>query len=110
MDSEESGKYEEYRTGKLSPKDYVAYKMQKESKRQELDKQEQEFLQREKNLAQDGETYLKAIRALNKLKNGTVLTKELVETLIEKIYIYPAKRVEVVFTYADIQMEGMGEE
>lgn len=110
LDSEESGKYEEYRTGKLSQKDYVAYKMQKESKRQELDKQEQEFLQREKNLAQDGETYLKAIRALNKLKNGTVLTKELVETLIEKIYIYPAKRVEVVFTYADIQMEGMGEE
>lgn len=110
LDSEESGKYEEYRMGKLSQKDYVAYKMQKESKRQELDKQEQEFLQRKKDLVQEVETYLKAIRALNKLKNGTVLTKELVETLIEKIYIYPAKRVEVLFTYADIPMEGMGEE
>lgn len=110
LDSEESSKYEEYRIGKLSQKDYVAYKMQKESKRQELDKQEQEFLQRKKDLVQEGETYLKAIRALNKLKNGTVLTKELVETLIEKIYIYPAKRVEVLFTYADIQMEGMVEE
>lgn len=110
LDSEESRKYEEYRIGKLSQKDYVAYKMQKESKKQELDQQEQEFLQREKDLVQDGETYLKAIRALNKLKNGTALTKELVETLIEKIYIYPAKRVEVLFTYADIQMEGMVEE
>lgn len=110
LESGESRKYEEYRMGKLSQKDYVAYKMQNESKKQELDKQEQQFLQMEKDMVRDGETYLKAIRALNRLKKGTALTKELVETLIEKIYVYPAKRVEVLFTYADVWMEGMVEE
>ena len=110
LDSEESSKYEEYRMGNLSQKDYVAYKMQKEGKKQELDKQEQQLLQREKDIVRNGEVYLRAIRALNKLKKGTVLTKELIETLIEKIYVYPAKRVEVLFTYADIRMEKMVEE
>ena len=54
----------------------------------------------------DGETYLKAVRALMKLKNEQVLTKELIETLIDKIYVYPGKRVEVLFTYSDALMEG----
>jgi len=38
------------------------------------------------------------------LKNEQVLTKELIETLIEKIHVYPGKRVEVLFTYSDALM------
>ena len=48
---------------------------------------------------------MKAVRALIKLKNEQVLTKELIETLIDKIYVYPWKRVEVLFTYSDALVE-----
>ena len=57
---------------------------------------------------EDTETYLKAVRALIKLKNEQVLTKELIETLIDKIYVYPWKRVEVLFTYSDALVERQG--
>lgn len=54
-----------------------------------------------------GATYLKAVRSLVKLRNQKELTKDLAEALIEKIYVYPGKRVEVVFTYSDVLMKGV---
>lgn len=98
---EESEKYVAYRTGTLSQKDYVAYKMYKENRLRDLEKQESSFREQEVSLERDGETYLKAVRALIKLKNEQVLTRELIETLIDKIYVYPGKRMEVLFTYSD---------
>lgn len=102
---EESGKYMAYRMGNLSQKDYVEYKMCKENRLRDLEKQESSFKEQEVSLERDGETYLKAVRALIKLKNEQVLTKELIETLIDKIYVYPGKRVEVLFTYSDALVE-----
>ena len=102
---EESGKYMAYRMGNLSQKDYVEYKMCKENRLQDLEKQEKNFREQEVSLERDGETYLKAVRALIKLKNEQVLTRELIESLIDKIYVYPGKRVEVLFTYSDALME-----
>lgn len=98
---EESEKYMAYRTGTLSQKDYVAYKMYKENRLRDFEKQESSFREQEVSLERDGETYLKAVRALIKLKNEQVLTRELIETLIDKIYVYPGKRMEVLFTYSD---------
>ena len=102
---EESGKYMAYRMGNLSQKDYVEYKMCKENRLRDLEKQESSFKEQEVSLERDGETYLKAVRALIKLKNEQVLTRELIETLIDKIYVYPGKRVEVLFTYSDALVE-----
>lgn len=102
---EESGKYMAYRMGNLSQKDYVEYKMCKENRLRDLEKQEKNFREQEVSLERDGETYLKAVRALIKLKNEQVLTRELIESLIDKIYVYPGKRVEVLFTYSDALME-----
>lgn len=102
---EESGKYMAYRMGNLSQKDYVEYKMCKENRLQDLEKQEKNFREQEVSLERDGETYLKAVRALIKLKNEQVLTRELIESLIDKIYVYPGKRVEVLFTYSDALVE-----
>lgn len=104
---EESEKYMAYRTGKLSQKDYVEYKICKENRLRDLEKQENSFREQEVSLERNGETYLKAVRALIKLKKKQVLTKELIETLIDKIYVYPEKRVEVVFTYGDALMESV---
>lgn len=103
---EDSRKYMAYRMGNLSQKDYVEYKMCKENRLRDLEKQESSLKEQEVNLERDGETYLKAVRALIKRKNEQVLTKELIETLIDKIYVYPGKRVEVLFTYRDALMEG----
>jgi len=103
---EESGKYMAYRMGNLSQKDYVEYKMCKENRLRDLEKQESSLREQEVSLERDGETYLKAVRALIKLKNEQVLTKELIETLIDKIYVYPGKRVEVLFIYSDALVEG----
>ena len=50
---------------------------------------------------------MRAVRSLIRLKSGDALTRELVEALIEKIYVYPGKRVEIVFTYGDIHREGV---
>ena len=102
---EESGKYMAYRMGNLSQKDYVEYKMCKENRLRDLEKQEKNFREQEVSLERDGETYLKAVRALMKLKNEQVLTRELIESLIDKIYVYPGKRVEVLFTYSDALVE-----
>lgn len=107
LDGEESGKYMAYRNGELSQKEYVAYKMQKEDRVRELEKQEELFRKQASDLERDGETYLRAVRALVKWKAEQVLTKELIETLIEKIYVYPGKRVEVLFTYSDALMENV---
>ena len=102
---EESGKYMAYRMGNLSQKDYVEYKMCKENRLRDLEKQEKNFREQEVSLERDGEPYLKAVRALMKLKNEQVLTRELIESLIDKIYVYPGKRVEVLFTYSDALVE-----
>ena len=91
--------------GNLSQKDYVEYKMCKENRLRDLEKQEKNFREQEVSLERDGETYLKAVRALIKLKHEQVLTRELIESLIDKIYVYPGKRVEVLFTYSDALVE-----
>ena len=77
---EESDKYMAYRMGNLSQKDYVEYKMCKENRLRDLEKQEKNFREQEVSLERDGETYLKAVRALIKLKNEQVLTRELIES------------------------------
>ena len=104
---EESEKYIAYRAGNLPQEEYVRYRLWKDERLLELEKQKKQYNVEVKNLERKGETYLKAVRALISLKNQKEFTRELVEALIEKIYIYPGKRVEVVFTYDDIRMEGV---
>lgn len=106
LNGEESEKYVAYRMGKISQKEYAACKMQKEEKKRELEQQERQLKEQAKRLKRDGNAYLKAVRALIKLKDSQVLTRELVEALIEKIYVYPGKRIEVVFTYDDVFVQG----
>lgn len=108
LDREESSIYIAYRSGSLTQKEYASYKMQKEDRIREIEKQERQYREQADSLERDGEAYLKAVRALVKLKAEQILTKEIVETLIGKIYVYPGKRVEVLFTYSDALMESAG--
>ncbi|MDE6604185.1 MAG: recombinase family protein, partial [Lachnospiraceae bacterium] len=49
LDGEESDKYMAYRSGRLSQKEYVAYKMQKEDRVRELEKKETQFREQSYN-------------------------------------------------------------
>ncbi len=104
---EESSVYMDYRAGKILQKDYVAYKMQQEDKLIELRKVEEGQKKDIKALEKLSGRYLSAIRALLKLKSGKELTKDMVEAFISKIYVYPGKRIEVLFTFTTDCMEGV---
>lgn len=105
---EEGSIYMEYRAGKMLQKDYVSYKMQQEDRLKELEKQRQECEKEKKALEKLESKYLAAIKALLKLKSGKDLTKDVVEAFISKIYVYPGKRIEAIFTVTADGMEGVG--
>lgn len=104
---EEGNVYVDYRTGNISQKDYVAYKMKQEDKMIDLGRIEETQKKEVKALEKMSGRYLSAIRALLKLKSGKELTKEMVEAFISKIYVYPGKRIEVLFTFTADCMEGV---
>ncbi len=104
---EEGNMYMDYRTGNISQKDYVAYKMKQEDKLIDLGKIEETQKKEVKALEKLSGRYLSAIRALLTLKSGKELTKEMVEAFISKIYIYPGKRIEVLFSFTADCMEGV---
>ncbi len=104
---EEGSVYMDYRAGKMLQKDYVSYKMKQEDRLEELRKQQQECEKEKKALEKLEAKYLAAIKALLKLKSGKDLTKDVVEAFISKIYVYPGKRIEVLFAVTADSMEGV---
>ncbi len=104
---EESCVYMDYRSGNIPQKDYVAYKMKQEDKLIDLRKIEEGQKKEIKALEKMSGRYLAAIKALLKLKSGKALTKDMVEAFISKIYVYPGKRIEVLFTFTADCMEGV---
>ena len=105
---EESSAYMEYRSGKILQKDYVSFKMKQAAGMEELEKQKAAVEKEKKALDKQAAGYLAAIKALLKLKDGKEFTKDMVEAFIEKIYIYPGKRIEVLFTVTADCLEGVG--
>lgn len=104
---EERTKYVEYREGIIPQSEYVAYKMRQEGRLKDLSRQREELEADRKNLNTVSGKYLAAARALLRLKSGRELTREMVESLIRKIYVYPGKRIEVEFAYTNELLEGV---
>lgn len=96
---EESSIYIEYHSGKISQKEYVAFKMKQEDRQADLRKQQEAQQQEIKTLEKLLGKYLASIKALLKLKSGKELTKDMIEAFIREIYVYPGKRIEVIFTF-----------
>lgn len=103
----ERTKYVEYREGIIPQSEYVAYKMQQEGRLNDLNRQKEELEADRKNLDAVSGKYLATARALLRLKSGRELTREVVESLIRKIYVYPGKRIEVEFAYTNELLEGV---
>lgn len=107
LKDEETGIYVDYREGRLPQKEYVDFKMKQAECLHELEKRAGELDKKQKEIEKVQEKYLKAIRSLLKMKNRESLTMELVDALVEKIYVYPGKRVEVQFRYVNEMLEGV---
>ena len=104
---DERTKYVEYREGIIPQSEYAAYKMRQEGRLNNLSRQKEELEVGRKNLDTVSGKYLAAARALLRLKNGRELTKEMVESLTRRIYVYPGKRIEVEFAYTNELLEGV---
>lgn len=102
---EESSTYLDYRLGKIRQKEYVAFKMKQENRQTDLRKRQETQQKEIKALEKLSGKYLAAIKALLKLKNGKELTKDMIEAFIREIYVYPGKRIEVIFTFTTDCME-----
>ena len=103
---EESSVYMDYRAGKIPQKEYVAFKMRQADILEDLRKQQESQQQEIRALDKLSGKYMAAIQALLKLKSGKELTKDMIEAFISKIYVYPGKRIEVIFTFTADCMEG----
>ena len=104
---EESCVYIDYRAGKVPQKEYVAFKMRQADILEDLRKQQESQQQEIRALDKLSGKYMAAIKALLKLKSGKELTKDMIEAFISKIYVYPGKRIEVIFTFTADCMEGV---
>ena len=99
--------YMDYRSGKIPQKEYVAFKMRQADILEDLRKQQESQQQEIRALDKLSGKYMAAIKALLKLKSGKELTKDMIEAFISKIYVYPGKRIEVIFTFTADCMEGV---
>lgn len=95
-----------YREGKMPQKEYVGFKMEQEVRLRELERREKALEEKQKGMEKVRERYLKAIRSMLKLKDTGELSMEMVDSLIEKIYVYPGKRIEAELRYTNEMLEG----
>ena len=103
----ESNAYMNYRTGSLKQSAYVEMKMKNVDRKASIEKQIEEVTACKGNLSKVSEKFAKAIRALLKMKSGNELSKDLIEALIERINLYPGKRIEIVYRYSDELLKGV---
>ena len=101
--------YVDYREGKMPQKEYVSFKLEQDVRLQELERQEKELEEKQKGMEKVRERYLKAVRSMLKLKDAGELTMEMVDSLIEKIYVYLGKRIEAELRYTNEMLEGWSE-
>lgn len=106
LDRESGESYMRYRMGDMSREEFGAGRQVEKERREGLKAEEERLKGEILRIERDGEKYLKAVRSLVKLKGNGIFTKDLVEALVEKIYLYPGKRVEVLFAYEDILRKG----
>ena len=98
--------YVAYREGKMPQKEYVSFKLEQGVRLRELERQEKMLEEKRKGMEKVRERYLKAVRSMRKLKDTGELTMEMVDSLIEKIHVYPGKRIEAELRYTNEMLEG----
>ncbi len=102
IDRQGSDAYMAYRMGNLTEEALVCERASREQALSELLEREREIQGKILQLGRKEKTFLDAVHALLKLRDKRIFTKELVTALVERISIYPGKRIEVVFAFEDV--------
>jgi len=106
LEAEESALYIKYREKEINIKEYTELKKQCKSDIEALNNEIDDMKQYFSSLDNLVSRRNKAIMNLMKLKNSSVLDKELIDLLVDKIYLYPGKRIEIVYSFG-LEMEGV---
>ena len=101
FEGQDSLAYMAYLRGEMTSEELAARRLQRKTRLQELSDKEAEIQRTIQEWEKKEKVFLSAVRALVRLKGEKVFTKELVAALIERICIFPGKRMEVVFTFED---------
>lgn len=94
--------YEDYKSGLLTRNEYIQAKERYLNKIEKLEEQIKESENRKKlfeNILFKKNHWVKAVKEFQNVK---MVTREMVETLIEKIELFPEQRLQITFRYADI--------
>lgn len=106
LGEKEGQMYSDYHSGKISQKEYSDCKSEQENRLEDLEKQKTGLEKERKDLEKFETKYIAVIKALVRFKSGKEMTREMVEAFISKIYIYPGKRIEVIFAFSADWMKG----
>ena len=97
--------YLEYRSGSTSQTQFLEIKKKLEEKKEQNQRLLRELSLKYTSVDRLVDKQNQAFCAVLKCQGGAGLNAELVENLIEKIYVYPGKRIEVLWKWKDIWTE-----
>lgn len=94
--------YEDYVDGILNEEEYIFAKKNYESEYDSLNKQHEILAVRYQKYCEAISSDNKWISMMKSVRSAKVLTKELADTVIDKVFIYDDKSIEIVMNYQDI--------
>ena len=97
--------YLEYRSGSTSQTQFLEIKKKLEEKKEQNQRLLRELSLKYTSVDRLVDKQNQALCAVLKCQGGAGLNADLVQNLIEKIYVYPGKRIEVLWKWKDIWME-----
>lgn len=96
---EGSAQYLQYRMGRINRETFLEEKKKMDEQQAVLTRLEEELEQKERGIDQEIEKMNRFLRGLIKCRPNVKLNRELVECLINRIYIYSGHHVEIIFNY-----------
>lgn len=103
----ERAKYIEYREGHIRQENYRDFMERQEKERKRFREEYDKYAAKKAGLAITLQKCKATAKAALHIKKGSELSRELVETLISRIHVYPRKRIEVLFQFTDEEMNDM---
>lgn len=97
--------YMEYRSGSTSQTQFLEIKKKLEEKKEQNQRLLRELSLKYASVDRLVDKQNQALCTVLKCQGGAVLNAELVQNLIGKVYVYPGKRIEVLWKWKDIWME-----
>ena len=93
--------YGQYKEGIVSKEEYECFKASKKEQEQYAEKRVEEIQKKIKKISSKSEKENKFLRSLLKVNKCKKLNIQLVESLIEKISIFPDGVIDIVYRFSD---------